>query len=579
MRKHPKRFTGIAAMFLVFSLLASCGSAADESETYDVAPVGDTISGNTITDQNVYTLKPGEGSFESDQTEDDTSGQNPSAPYASDYTETDPFASEEDPGDVTIISDLPTDDNITPELEDPEPLEGEVEEPSKIKSAVSGAKRATLLKNDSTYYYYYTKLTKDEKKIYKGLKSVFQYPDSTERGTPILISLVPASSEFNDSYWNAYYALMYDHPEFYFGFQRVSFAGIQYYRDYFPDADGFYEVQFVLAEPYKNYKKELTAFNKAVKKIMNSLDLTQSDVNIALQIHDKLMAACSYDYDACGDAPTYARTAYSALVTHDPICAGYAFAFTYLMQQAGLKAIVVSGDAGSTKADASGHMWNLVKIGAQWYEVDVTWDDIEPGPSWYNSPAGAALAKDAAAMYKVTHRLFMVPTYYINNYKYSNNYKYTVRSGSWIYSFIPFGNSVHLRTSASVFPAIDSKAPKAYGEYYLLGRNCGKGAAIDTLVDDGQVFAESNERKLTNDDLKLLRKNKYHSAETMTKMAINELYARRKYIFTSSANVKFYKGYHWYDPKTHNKKAVQNKFNKYEEYNLKVLKKFLAKLE
>ncbi len=580
MTRRPRRLLSILSMILALSMLASCGApgAGSDDGEYTVDLTGETSPEEDFSEHNMYLLDPGQGTLASDQTDGDPSApeQSSGTPYAEGQEVINPLESGDGLENGTINIETPTDDYMAPEAEIPEAIEGEIIEPSKVASAVSkSSKKQTLLKNKSKYYYYYTQLNKEEKKIYKGLKSVLQYPDSTERGTPFLLKTVPASDKFNKLFQNAHLALMYDHPEFYFSYQRTSFAGILYYHDSFPDKDGFYEYQFVLKEPYANYKKEAKALNNAVKKILDSLDLNQSDVNIALQIHDRLIATCSYNDEANRPVPTYARTVYSALVTHDPICCGYSFGFLYLMQQAGLKATVVCGDAGSTKTDASGHMWNAVKIGAQWYEVDVTWDDIEPDSFWYGCQAGSALARDAAAMKKVTRRMFMVPTSYINDFKYSGNYKYTLKNGAW---FMPFGNSVHIRTSASASPSIESKAPKAYGTYYLLGTHCEANDAIDTLVDDGQVFAESNERKLTNDDLKLLRRNKYHSAETMTKMAINELYARRKFIFTSKGNNDFYKKYHWYKGKTKDKKAVQAEFNKYETSNLKLLKKFLEKL-
>lgn len=487
-------------------------------------------------------------------------------------TDTAEDGSAEDSGDDGYIEhSLPVDEFMKPEEEVPEAIEGEIEVPTAAQMRAR-ASRPTLLKNGADYFYYYTKLSKEEKKIYNGLYQIYLYPDSTEKGAPIYVSAHPASQEFQDQFTNARFALLYDHPEFYFAYQHVSFDGVWYYYSNVREKDDMYRVQFQIKEPYKNAQKEFSAFNKAVNKFMNSLDLSQSDANIALQIHDKLLQTCSYNYDALNKGPTYARTAYSALVTHDPVCSGYSFAFTYLMQQAGLKAIVVSGDAGSDKKDASGHMWNMVKIGGMWYEIDVTWDDFEPEKDgWYSYQAGASLANDAAAMAKTTHYLFMVPTSYLNNFKYANNFKYTLYNGSW---FVPMGNSVHIRDSADEIPVIASKAPKSYGKYYMQGTNCQKNFVVDDLIEDGQVFDDSNSRYLTKSDLKKLKKNRYYNADQLCRMARAEMYARRGFQYKNKYFKKFYSNYKWYKPKFTETADARAKFNKYEEHNYKLIKQF-----
>ncbi len=59
-------------------------------------------------------------------------------------------------------------------------------------------------------------------------------------------------------------------------------------------------------------------------------------------------------------------TAYSCIVNGRAQCSGYADAFLQTAKACGLEARYVYNDY---------HAWNLVKIGGDWYHVDVTWED------------------------------------------------------------------------------------------------------------------------------------------------------------------------------------------------------------
>lgn len=62
--------------------------------------------------------------------------------------------------------------------------------------------------------------------------------------------------------------------------------------------------------------------------------------------------------------------------TDGPVCDGYARAFKVLCDQLEIPCVLEDGYA-KTSPTAAGvfHMWNLVKVGPDWYGVDVTWND------------------------------------------------------------------------------------------------------------------------------------------------------------------------------------------------------------
>ncbi len=100
-------------------------------------------------------------------------------------------------------------------------------------------------------------------------------------------------------------------------------------------------------------------------------DISMTDVEKALTVHDYLVQNCEYDYDRLesGQLPNISHTAYGALVKGMAVCDGYGDAYTYIMEdKLGIPCELVT-------SDAMAHAWNMIQIGGKWYHVDVTWDD------------------------------------------------------------------------------------------------------------------------------------------------------------------------------------------------------------
>lgn len=89
-----------------------------------------------------------------------------------------------------------------------------------------------------------------------------------------------------------------------------------------------------------------------------------TDVQLALYIHDAIAMIGRY-----GSADTNTMyTGYGLLVDGAAVCQGYAAAYEDLMNRVGIPCVSVS-------SREMNHRWNLVKIGDNWYHVDLTWDD------------------------------------------------------------------------------------------------------------------------------------------------------------------------------------------------------------
>lgn len=117
--------------------------------------------------------------------------------------------------------------------------------------------------------------------------------------------------------------------------------------------------------------EELTASSKTFYNITNEI-LSQVQ-NLGTyekesRLHDILIERVEYDKGADKN-----QSAYSALVDGKSVCAGYARAYQYLMQRAGIPCFYCTGYAGQD------HAWNIVGLDDGYYNVDVTWDDTEGG--------------------------------------------------------------------------------------------------------------------------------------------------------------------------------------------------------
>lgn len=108
----------------------------------------------------------------------------------------------------------------------------------------------------------------------------------------------------------------------------------------------------------------------AAGQILSAMPAGADDFEKALFIHNYIIENCRYQIDG---GAGYDATAYGCLVGGSAHCEGYAKAFAYLAQKAGIHSIVVTG----VTDDGENHAWNQVEIDGEWYNCDVTWDDTD----------------------------------------------------------------------------------------------------------------------------------------------------------------------------------------------------------
>lgn len=89
-----------------------------------------------------------------------------------------------------------------------------------------------------------------------------------------------------------------------------------------------------------------------------------SDIDIALKLHDEIAVRCSYSSPIV-DSSYYP---YEMYINHNGVCQAYAYMYMYLLTK-------LDVESGYISSKAINHAWNVVKIDGNYYHVDITWDD------------------------------------------------------------------------------------------------------------------------------------------------------------------------------------------------------------
>lgn len=120
-----------------------------------------------------------------------------------------------------------------------------------------------------------------------------------------------------------------------------------------------------------NMLKRRKAMQAVIKDVASKTNSSMSDADIALFVHDYLVANTTYDNSPVGES----FTSYKVLVKGSGVCDGYSKAYKLILEELGVPVIRVS-------SESMNHVWNMVQIDGAWYHVDATFDD----PVWSNSP-------------------------------------------------------------------------------------------------------------------------------------------------------------------------------------------------
>lgn len=221
------------------------------------------------------------------------------------------------------------------------------------------------------YKYYYNRLNPTEQEAYNLIVS--QVTDFPER-----IAVPNLTSEEVE---RVYTAISYDNPELFFlgnACQYMRFGAVFYFEPSY---------KLTAAE----YAEQWAAVQQAADALLSEVPADASDYTKELFVHDRLGELCDYATD---EDTVY--TPYGLLVLKQANCEGYSRTAQYLLKRLGVVSRVISG-VGTTNTGNENHMWNIVTISGQEYNMDVTWDDYiidsgsgitsdEPSHVFFNAP-------------------------------------------------------------------------------------------------------------------------------------------------------------------------------------------------
>ena len=185
------------------------------------------------------------------------------------------------------------------------------------------------------------------------------------------------SNILGDDYQSAIEAFMYDNPDVFYLDVSKMYLNIETITKFFRTT---YHVYISPAEG-KTYLSQEFSDTTKIQEIINTIDNVKNNIMVKLQgneyqnirfIHDYLVNSIEYDtsYQAIGS-----YNIYGALIERKCVCEGYAKAFKYLVNCAGIECEIMQGTATNSTGQTEKHAWNCVKLEENWYAVDPTWDD------------------------------------------------------------------------------------------------------------------------------------------------------------------------------------------------------------
>jgi transglutaminase/protease-like cytokinesis protein 3 len=197
---------------------------------------------------------------------------------------------------------------------------------------------------------YYEMLDDNQKKLYAQMYKTAETAES---------SFTPFSDTVNqEDVDTAFHAMCYDHPELFW-------MDGQYSVSYYEESGKIISVQLEYSDLANDLDQAKKDFDDGVSQIVSGALAQQTDLDKERYVHDTLISLL--DYSLSSDLN---QSAYSAFVTHQTVCAGYAKAFQYCMTQLGIPCYYVTG-----VSENQDHAWNIVYIDGVYRNVDVTWDD------------------------------------------------------------------------------------------------------------------------------------------------------------------------------------------------------------
>lgn len=306
-------------------------------------------------------------------------------------------------------------------------------------------------KAGSPYKYYFSQLDNKGKQAYNNiLENAESMTESIE--VPYL-----SQNELN----TVFEAVLYDNPQLFFLGRSCSIT-VKGLKSYFvPD--------FLLDTA--QFTKMKTEVEAAAGKIIRGIAKGADDFTAELAINDAVVEKCAYS----GSGDEIENTVYGSLIEGKATCEGYAKAVKLLADKAGIDCYVIAGMSKSNSETYQSHMWNVIRIDGEWYNLDATWNDPvnergvnEPRRTYFN-----LTDKEIG----ITHKDFTSA-----NQCTATAANYFVKSGLL---FDRFGDTQKKRTAQAI--ADEASAGKTRAEIKFTGSKL-YADAVTRLFEKGDIY-------------------------------------------------------------------------------------------
>lgn len=238
--------------------------------------------------------------------------------------------------------------------------------------------------NEYKNKYLYNQLGENEKIIYKKL---YENKENLKTGTYIIqfgntfydiLSQENGSDKLQEEYQTAIEAFTYDNPDVFYLDVTKMYINIETTQKIFSKKYNVYinnaKDPTYLLDGFTS-KSQIDQCENQIIDVKNKI-LTQiegkNDIEKMKYIHDYLVDTIEYDQTFVKDN---IYNIYGALVSKKCVCEGYAKALQYLLSEAEIENIIITGTATNNDGKTENHAWNYVNINEKWYAIDTTWDD------------------------------------------------------------------------------------------------------------------------------------------------------------------------------------------------------------
>ena len=219
------------------------------------------------------------------------------------------------------------------------------EEEPKEELAEEGAEEAEENTKNPDALYYYSLLNYEQKEYYEqirgaaasGERSVTLFGITYEEAEPIVASV------------------QYDYPEYFWIENSYSYL----------DSGNSVEIIFNYNCEGNELAQRQRIIEAAASEILSAAPVYGSDYDKVEYVFETLIDRTQYDLTAPDN-----QNIYSVFGNWTTVCAGYAKATKYLLDQLGVECIYLTGMGGDEL-----HAWNIVNCDGSYYYVDTTWGD------------------------------------------------------------------------------------------------------------------------------------------------------------------------------------------------------------